>query len=103
MSTLKYKASERYDFGWTDPRSVYDPRMPSFEKTGFEDVSTDVLKNLWLVTFQGPSTESLSIEGDMGKVAQELVRRKIVVVKQLKAGFGDARFSYVLKEKDGNS
>lgn len=91
MSTLKYKASERYGLGWTDPR------MPSFEKTGFEDVSTDVLKNLWLVTFQGPSTESLSVKGDMGKVAQELVRRKIVET-QLNDNFDTARFCYVLKE-----
>lgn len=96
MSTLKYKASERYGFGWADPR------MPSFEKTGFEDVPTDVLKNLWLITFQGPSTESLSIEGDMGKVAQELVRRKMVGT-HLKAGFNDDRFYYIMKEKDGNS
>lgn len=102
MSTLKYKASERYDFGWTDTRSVYDPRMPSFEKTGFEDVSADILKNLWLVTFQGPSTESLSIEGDIRKVAQELIKRKLLET-HLDDNFDTARFRYVLKEKDGNS
>ena len=88
--------TERYKYGWSDPR------MPSFEKTGFEDVSTAVLKNLWLVAFQGPSTESLSIKGDMGKIAQELVRRKILDT-QLNDDFEVARFCYVLKEKNGNS
>jgi len=91
MSTIRYKASERYGLGWTDPR------MPNIGSTGFEDVPTDVLKNLWLVAFQGPSTESLSVKGDMGKVVQELVRRKIVET-QLNDNFDTARFCYVLKE-----
>lgn len=101
MSTLKQRAIERYGFGWADTRGAFDSRMPDIEDTGFEDVSTDILKNLWLVSFQGLSTESLSIEGGMGKVAQELVRRGVVEI-YLDANFDTTRFCYVLKEKNGN-
>jgi len=103
MSTLKYKASERYGFGWADPRGALDSRMPDIEDTGFEDVSTDILKNLWLVSFQGPAVLSKDVEGDMLKVFQELHRRGFVE-RQFTKTFDndDVSYYYVLKEKNGN-
>ena len=53
MSTLKYKATERYSFGWTDPRGVMQMprsllREPGTIPTQLQGVLTSVLRNLWL-------------------------------------------------------
>ena len=59
MSDLKYKATERYSYGWTDPRAI----SPStFLTVGLADVdpllndefkswSVEQLRNAWLVRF----------------------------------------------------
>jgi len=56
MSTLKYKTTERYSMGWTDPRGL--TQRPSFRRgsllrvhgiaTAFKHTSTETLRNLWL-------------------------------------------------------
>jgi hypothetical protein len=97
MSTLKYKANERYSFAWSDPR------VPMIENTGFEDVSTDVLKNLWLVTFQSPAVLIEDVEGDMEKVVRELISRELVERRLTRTLDNDSIYShYLLKEKNGN-
>ena len=59
MSDLKYKATERYSHGWTDPRTT-DPS--TFLTVGLADVdpllndefkswSVEQLRNAWLVRF----------------------------------------------------
>lgn len=58
MSTLKYKATERYSMGWTDPRGVlgtgpqvdelrYGLTLMSLAEP-FADVPTSTLRNLWM-------------------------------------------------------
>ena len=102
MSTLKYKALGRYNTGWTDPR------MPQFGKTGFETVTTEVLRDLWLIRFGGrvvnvdamPSTKTDELNG----LARELVARGLVRhEKQYRADLDEARYYYILEKEDGNN
>ena len=58
--TIKYKATERYSTGWTDPRSVYGADMMlgrlrdsmwKVENTDFELWTNENLRNAWLIRF----------------------------------------------------
>ena len=61
MSTMKYKASGRYDFGWSDPRSGYggthgygEIRMegvPVDNKHFSTHMSTEQLRAAWLLEY----------------------------------------------------
>ena len=102
MSTLKYKMKDRYAMGWTDPR------MPQFGKTGFEDVPTDVLRNLWLVKFGGrvvhtDEMHALS-EDDIHSLARELMNRKQIRHEtNYRADLDETLYYYVLEKEDGNN
>jgi hypothetical protein len=102
MSTLTYKARNRYAVGgWTDPRTAQ--KGP----TGFEDVATDVLRNLWLVKFGGRvvSVADMSAlrEDDISRVGLELVKRKQIRHEtNYRADLDETLYYYVLEKEDGN-
>ena len=102
MSTLRFNTKDRYAFGLTDPR------MPQFGKTGFEDVSTEVLRNLWLVKFGDRVVRTDDVPSDQTedivKVGRELASRKqIRHEKQYRADLDEVRYYYVLEREDGNN
>ena len=113
MSTLKYKATERYAMGWTDPQ------MPDFGapitlelhkhvNTGFEDVPTETLRNLWMVRFGARNVtlgEMYELRfDDIARVAQELANRKLVSHEIINRMEMDAALHYYLLGKEhGNS
>lgn len=76
--TLKYKASDRYSIEWDN---VYEEpiKMNLSRKTGFEDVPTEVLRNLWLVKFGGRVVTIKDMHNhrfdDIADVGQELAKR----------------------------
>lgn len=59
MSNLKYKATERYSFGWTDPRTINPSTFAPIRLADvdpiingeFELWSLEQLRNAWLVRF----------------------------------------------------
>ena len=99
--TLKYKMKGRYAMGWTDPR------MPQFSKTGFEDVPTDVLRNLWLIKFGGrvvQMDELHALSGDdIHTLSRELMNRKQIRQETLeRPDIMERQYFYVLEKEDGN-
>jgi hypothetical protein len=101
MSTLKYKMTDRYAMGWTDPR------MPQFGKTGFEDVPTDVLRNLWLVKFGGRVVsvdDMAALNGDdIADVGRELADRKQLRHEtNYRADLDETLYYYILEREDGD-
>jgi hypothetical protein len=83
MSTLKYRASDRYEMGWTDPRATLkDIKVNQKRLTGLEDVPTEVLRNLWDVRFgirAVASEDMYDIRAeDIADVVQELSDRGFV-------------------------
>jgi len=54
--------------------------MPQFSKTGFEDVATDVLRNLWLIKFGGHVMTADALQSfrndDIFNIGRELLDRK---------------------------
>ena len=83
MSTLKYKATDRYEMGWTDPRATLkNIKVNQKRLTGLEDVPTEVLRNLWEVRFGGrvvTSEDMYDIRAEaIADVVQELSDRKLV-------------------------
>ena len=59
-NTLRYKATGRYDLGWSDPRASFGHTLGGplniFEIAlsigkNMQDVDTEVLRNLWLAIF----------------------------------------------------
>ena len=102
MSTLKYKAANRYAVGWTDPR------MPQFGKTGFEDVPTEVLRNLWLVKFGGRAVSMDALnsfrDDDIYTIGRELSNRKQVRFESFNRIDSEESASfYILENEDGNN
>lgn len=104
MSTLmKINMKSRYAVGgWTDPR------MPYKELTGFEDVATDVLRNLWLIKFGGRvvSVDAMTAlrNDDISNVGLELVKRKQIRHEQnYRADLMDTQYYYVLEREDGDN
>jgi hypothetical protein len=100
MSTVKYKATDRYDFNWSDPRKI--------GKTGFEDVPTDVLRNLWLVKFGERVVNTNDVPTDQAEdivnVGRELAfRNQIRHEKQYRADLDEVRYYYILEKEDGNN
>lgn len=98
MSTLKYKALGRYNTGWAE----------QFEKTGFEEAPTQVLRDLWLIRFgervvnvdDMPSTKT----EEVNCIARELVARNLIRhEKQYRADLDEVRYYYILEKEDGNN
>ena len=108
--TLKYKATERYAFGWTDPRfeaGELKIKMNTSRKTGLEDVPTEVLRNLWLVKFGGRVVtleEMYTLRADdIANVGQELANRKMIRHESHDRPDRMERLKYyVLENEDGN-
>lgn len=110
MSTLKYKATERYSIGVTDPRmpNFGDPEPPlelhMHINTGFEDVPTETLRNLWMVRFGARNVTLNDIYeirfDDIAKVAQELANRKLVRHQKINRMEMDATIHYYVLEKE---
>jgi hypothetical protein len=112
--TLKYKATERYAFGWTDPRGIFGNggliKMDNdtrFAATEFKDTPTEVLRNLWLIKF---GSRHVAIDvlqplngDDIIQVGQELANRKLLRYEKLNdpMNFSSKEF-YVLEKEDGN-
>lgn len=91
MSTLKYKATERYAMGWTDLRGMNDRGIKVNQRrhTGYTDVPTDVLRNLWMAYFGSRFVDLREVwdarEEDIADVAQELVNRGLVTEETQKS------------------
>lgn len=114
MSTLKYKATERYALGWTDARmmsfgnlkTTLDVNMPV--NVGLDDIPTETLRNLWMAKF---GARNVTLDDmyqlrfdDIAKVAQELANRKLVTENKISRMDMDETVHYYLLEKeDGNN
>ena len=99
MSTLKYKATDRYEMGWTDPRAtIGNIKVNQKRLTGLEDVPTEVLSNLWLARFGGKLvTASLMYDiraEDIADVVQELSDRGLVTQEVVNSFSTDERTNY---------
>jgi hypothetical protein len=107
--TLKYKAKERYAFGWTDPQfEAGEIKMNVQRKTGLEDVPTEVLRNLWLVKFGGRVVtlgDMYALRADdIANVGQELANRKQIRQETLtRPDVLEVKNYYVLEREDGNN
>lgn len=108
MSTLKYKATERYAFGWTDSRFQQDSfKVNAQGQTGLEDVPTEVLRNLFLVKFGGrvvSITDAVALRtDDIMNVVQELIdRNQIRHERHSRPDTMTEQAYFVLEREDGN-
>ncbi len=99
MSTLKYKATDRYEMGWTDPRATLGQiKVNQKRLTGLEDIPTEVLSNLWLARF-GERLVSASLmydirAEDIADVVQELGDRGLVTQEVTNSFNTDERTHY---------
>jgi hypothetical protein len=102
MSTLKYKATERYSIGRADESTTLELHVHL--DTGFEDVPTETLRNLWMVRFGARNVtlnEMYELRfDDIAKVAQELANRKLIRQETINRMELDARIHYYLLEKE---
>ena len=106
MSTLKYKATERYNTGWADEPTTLELR--THITVGLEDVPTETLRNLWMVRFGARNVllrEMYELRfDDIARVAQELANRKLVSHETINRMEMDATLHYYLLGKEhGNS
>lgn len=95
------KVKSRYASGWNDPR------MPVFVRaTGLEDIDTDVLRNLWLASFNARviSYDDIEAAGDeASNIVDELLKRKCATVKRrLQAVTSAVDTIYVLEREDAD-
>ena len=105
---------DRYQFGWSDPRMATAMKQPDeFEDlggahTGFEDVDTEVLRNLWMAKFGSRGITFLQLAEvrgeDINMVAMELYRRKQVKREIVQSPYEvAAKILYILeKEQNGD-
>ena len=102
MSTLKYKATERYSIGRADESTTLELHVHL--DTGLEDVPTETLRNLWMARFGARNVtlnEMYEIRfDDIAKVAQELANRKLIRHETINRMELDARIEYYLLEKE---
>ena len=106
MSTLKYKATERYITGWADEPTTLELR--THINVGLEDVPTETLRNLWMVRFGARNVllrEMYELRfDDIARVAQELANRKLVSHETINRMEMDATLHYYLLGREhGNS
>jgi hypothetical protein len=114
MSTLKYKITERYSMGWTDPRMANfgNPQttleLRTYVNVGLEYVPTETLRNLWMVKF---GARNVTLDDmyklrfdDIARVAQELANRKLVTQNKIhRMDMDEAVHYYLLEKDDGNN
>jgi hypothetical protein len=102
MSTLKYKATERYSIGRADEPTTLEVHMHM--NTGLEDVPTETLRNLWMVRFGARNVtlnEMYELRfDDIARVAQELANRKLVSHEIINRMELDGTLQYYLLEKE---
>jgi hypothetical protein len=114
MSTLKYKITERYSMGWTDPRmATFGNPQTTLElrthiSVGLDDVPTETLRNLWMVKFGARNVtlnEMYELRfDDIVKVAQELANRKLVTQNKIhRMDMDEPLHYYLLEKEDGNN
>lgn len=110
MSTMKYKATERYEMGWTDPRGMNMLGKISLnggEPTGLTETSTEVLRDLWMVQFSSRLVTYddmvKAIERGETNVAQELVNRRLVEQRKVsRMDTEKAEYYFALVKEDAN-
>jgi len=109
MSTLKYKATERYSTGWSDYRGAFNTKDSMFtnRNTGLKDVPTQVLRDLWIVRFgsRGVLTTDVPSSGDdIVNVGQELADRKLLHHEKIHHQDTDeVQYYYILEKADGDN
>lgn len=109
MSTLKYKMTERYAVGWTDPRFQQDSfKVNKHGPTGLEDVPTEVLRNLWLVKFGGRAVSvhdavELRLDDIMNVVQELLDRGQVRHERHSRPDTMTEQAYFVLEREDGNN
>jgi hypothetical protein len=110
MSTLKYKATERYSMGWSDPRREFDVDkggMFDHRDTGLKDVPTQVLRDLWMVRFgvRGILTTDMPTSGDdIVNVGRELANRKQIRHEKIhRQDTDEVQYYYILEKADGDN
>lgn len=110
MSTMKYKATERYAVGWSDIRgtfgqgkfyTVFEAVAP--KNKNLDTAATSVLRDLWLFTFSdapvshGAMCEHLDTDDDIFWVGHELWRRNQIQAITMRFPDRDETFSgYIL-------
>ena len=102
MSTLKYKATERYSIGRADESTTLEVHVRL--DTGLEDVPTETLRNLWMARFGARNVTlnemyALRLDG-IAMVAQELANRKSVRQQKINRMEMDATIHYYVLEKE---
>jgi len=110
MSTLKYKALNRYDTGWSDYRGVFGMDEPSkyrYRATGLEDVPTQVLRDLWMIRFgvRGVLTTDMPTSGDdIVNVGRELSNRNLIRHEKItREDLLETHHYYILEKADGDN
>lgn len=116
MSTMKYKATERYAMGWTDPRgtfgqgkfyTVFEAVAP--KNKNLDTAATSVLRDLWLFTFgdapvsHGAMCEHLDTDDDIFWVGHELWKRKQIEAITMRFPDRDETFSGYKLVREGES
>ena len=105
MSTLKYKATERYSTGWSDYRGVFEESM--FKDTGLKDVPTQVLRDLWMIRFgvRGILTTDMPTSGDdIVNVGRELAIRNLIRHEKItREDLLETHHYYILEKADGDN
>jgi len=108
-ATMKYKATGRYEFGWSDPRSMdYTMRFEDIKTTVVghfaRDMTNDQLKAAWLLLYGDQPITFHSLRkkwgmdetGDDMRVAQETHARGLLLSESDISSYTQI---YVLKDK----
>lgn len=110
MSTMKYKATERYAMGWTDPRGMNmlgKINLNGGEPTGLTETSTEVLRDLWMAQFSSRVVTyddmAKAVERNETNVAQELVNRSLVEQRKVsRMDIEKAEYYFALVKEDAD-
>lgn len=107
--TLKYKATERYSFGWTDPRMLgFGERFEDIHVVVVDhfarDMTDEQLKAAWLLAYGNRPVSFFELKqkwaqdetGDDLRVAQETHMRGLLLSQY---DFSSINTIYVLKDK----
>ena len=96
------------DFAEVKIKDEVDSILPPVSKTGFEDVATEVLRNLWMAKFGSRGITFLQLAEvrgeDINMVAMELYKRKQVKREVVqRPDVADSKIFYILeKEQNGD-
>jgi hypothetical protein len=108
-TTMKYKATNRYDFGWTDPRVLnWSEKFEDIQTIVINhfarDMTDDQLKASWILVYGDRPISFHEIKqkwaedetGDTMRVAQETHRRGLLLSQH---DFNSINNIYILKDK----